>query len=239
MHDWELRFKVNVKETDKSFNIPINWHGGTSYDWDISIDWSAPVRYQGNKSSDFIGLNMSVGKHYVKISPHNWITAGWARCLGNWNAFSLWDANINRIEFSMERLPWYAFMKSENDVGDRFLESAWRGASSLISMPKWFSLPDGITSLWDNFFDSTWSDCTSLTSIPDWFNIPQGITDAGYLFLSSTWDNCTSLTSNHPAKPLMFPNFESSSYWSYCFWWTCPIEPDTPAPGSSVMIKRN
>ena len=195
MHDWELWFRVNVKDPNEPFKIAVNGYGGTSYDWDISIDWQIPVRYQGSKSKIPIQLSMSVGKHYVKITPHNWAVAGWARCLGNWWMTNYWNWYKNKLEFWLERLPWYAFMQDETEVGDYFLSYAWSLCSSLTSMPTGFNLPQGITSVGNKFLYYAWVACTSLTFMPAGFNIPQGITSVGNEFLSLTWYNCTSLTS--------------------------------------------
>ena len=195
MHDWELRFRVNVKDANEPFKIAVNWYGGTSYDRDISVDWAAPVRYQGGKSETPIQLSMPIGKHYVKITPHGLVKAGWARCL--WNQFSdnLWNDDLNKLSFSLERLPWYSFMESENNVGDWFLSLAWQSCPSLISMPNWFDLPQNITILGNWFLASTWLGCTSLTSFPEWFNLPQSIRSIWNNFLQFTWKGCSSLSS--------------------------------------------
>lgn len=240
LHDWELWFRVNVKDASEPFKIAVNGYGSASYDWDISIDWAEPVRYQGNRSTTSpIQIPMSEGKHYVKVTPHNWVTAGWARCLGNWGTTNCWNWNRDKLEFSLERLPWYAFMESERSVGDNFLKAIWFDCKTLTSTPSWFNLPQGITSVGNSFLEITWMNCDSLTSIPSGFNIPQGITSAGGQFLLATWMNCKALTSNPPAEPLNFPNLTSYNYWFNCFGGSCPITPDTPAPWSSVMVHRS
>lgn len=239
LHDWELWYRVNVKDANEPFKIAVFgfWSGG--YDWDISIDWAEPVRYHGSRSTIPISLSMSVGKHYVKITPHNWVVAGRAKCVGCEAVAYQYNTDPSKLEFWLERLPWYAFMKSETSVGDVFLHATWLGCTSLTSMPNWFSLPQGITSVGNYFLYCTWYNCGSLTSIPSWFKFPQGITSVGTDFLWRTWGGCFSLTSNYPAEPLVFPNVNWIRYANGCFWEGCPVEPDTPAPWSSVMVHRS
>lgn len=301
MNDWELWFRVNVKDASEPFKIAVNGYNGISYDWDISIDGAVPIRKTGNRSTTTISLPMSVGKHYVKVTPHNGVVAGWARCMGNGGWTNFWNNDRSKITVSLEWLPWYAFMIGEAEVGHEFLRSFRTNCASLISMPHGFNLPKGITSVKDKFLfacragcaaltiipegfnipqaltsvnnyfiSSCWYNCVSLktipdefnipqgvtsvgfgfltncrngcrllTSIPDKFNIPQGITSVGDGFLSYCRHDCRSLTSNSPAKPLRFPNVSGNNFGNSCFWWTCPIIPDTPTPGSSVMIRRS
>lgn len=333
MHDWELWFRVHVKDPNEPFKIAVNWYDSTSYDWDISVDWATPVRYQGSRSTTPIQLSMSVGKHYVKITPHSWKHVGWAMCIGNWSGTNYWNKDANKLEFWLEWIPWYAFVKSLGKYNDYFLYYAFYNSDSLTSMPNglsfpksikevnmflyntwylcdwltsipsWFTLPQTIehlgssflgsawsgctklTSIWEwftlplkakwcysSFLGWTWSDCRSLISMPNSFNLPQGITIVsdlflaytrsgctslksmpsefalpkkieknfgGFRFLKSTRNDCKNLTSGHPAKPLEFPDIKSSEYGGDCFWWSCPITPDTPTPWSSVMIRRN
>ena len=68
LHDGELWFRVNVKDANEPFKIAMNGHDGTSYDCDISIDGTEPVRYRDNKSSTPISLPMTIWKHYVNHS---------------------------------------------------------------------------------------------------------------------------------------------------------------------------
>lgn len=172
------------------------------------MDGNTPTRYKGSKSTTPIELQISVGKHYVKIVPHNWVMVGRARCIGNGSYNNYRNTDLTKLEFGLEWLPWYAFMMGEMDVGLKFLYY-------------------------------TWAKCTTITSMPAWFNLPQGITRVKFVFANFTRFNCTSLTSDSPAEPLTFPNVKSGIYASNCFWGSCPISPDAPAPWSSVMIKRN
>lgn len=193
MHDGELWFRVNVKDPNEKFKIAVNGYNGQSYDWDISVDWSPAIRKQGNKSTLPIQIHMPRWKHIVKVTPHNGVTAWWARCLGNGTSSNFWNSNQNKLEFSLEWLPWYAFMESETKVGDDFLRQTWSQCPTLVSLPNWFNLPQGVTSVDENFLYGAWEYCVFLTSIPNWFNIPQGITSVGTHFLGYTWRNCRSL----------------------------------------------
>lgn len=76
LHDWELWFRVNVKDASEPFKIAVGSASWDSYDWDVSVDWGSPVRYQWAPSETSIELPMSEGKHYVKVTPHNWVAAG-------------------------------------------------------------------------------------------------------------------------------------------------------------------
>ena len=231
LHDWELWFRVNVKDASEPFKIAVNGSGSTSYDWDISIDGAEPIRKTGNRSTASIQLSMTIGKHYVKITPHNGVAAGWAKCMGSNNHdVCHWNNDRNKLEFWLERLPWYAFMESETSVGNFFLSLAWKLCTSLTSMPNWFGFPQGITSVGARFLSSTWTLCTSLTSIPSWFNLPQGITSVDDGFLSNTWASCTSLTSipswfNIPQGLTSIRNV--ALYWT---WFNCKsLTSDLPA----------
>ena len=232
MNDWELWFRVNVKDANEPFKIAVNGMGSTSYDWDISIDGAVPIRHQGSKSTTSIQLPMAIGKHYVKVTPHNGMVAGWARCIGNGEDANHWNNDRNKLEFWLERLPWYAFMESETVVWGGLLAVAWKLCYSLTSMPAWFNLPQGITSVGDYFLSSTWTLCTSLTSIPEGFNIPQNITSVGKQFLSNTWSSCTSLTSI--PSWFKFPQGITSVGGVFLYWtwynctsltWSHPAEP--------------
>ena len=195
LHDWELWFRVNVKDASEPFKIAMSWYNGTSYDLDISVDWNAPVRYSYKRKSPPIEIPMTAGNHYVKITPHNWITAGWAKVIGNSNYANWWNNDPDKLEFWLEWLPWYAFMKSETEVGDNFLEQAWIGAKSLVSMPNIFSLPSNISTVGHSFLACTRDSCISLKSMPDTFNLPQQITSVWNEFVAYTWNDCTSLES--------------------------------------------
>ena len=241
LHDWELWFRVNVKDASEPFKIAMNGSNSAFYDWDISVDWAEPVRYYGGISDSQISLVIPKGKHYVKITPHGRLIPGWAAFMGNGEYNNLWNNDKNKLEFWLEWLPWYAFMARETKVGHSFLSKCRYGCTSLTSMPSWFNLPQGITSVESHFLEKCRSGCTSLTSMPSWFNIPQSIKNAEYFFLRMTWFNCTSLTSNSPAEPFNLPNLDNTStrFADNCFWWSCPITPDTPTPWSSVMVHRN
>lgn len=336
LHDGELWFRVNVKDASEPFKIATNGYLGTSYDWDISIDGNTPTRHRGGKSTTPIELPMTIGRHYIKITPHNWVVAGWARCMGN-SGYNNWMHNYRntdptKLEFGLERLPGYAFMETEDRIGNNFLyytwavcptitsmpawfnlpqwitsisdsflhgtwysctslnfiynwfnipqnitktgawflKNAWRGCVSLTSMPEGFNLPQGIVRISGGFLEETWEGCSSLTSMPSgfnipqwitsgntfflrstwngcsslasmpyWFNIPQGITSISHFCLITTWNDCSLLTSDFPDEPISFPNVSWTDYARNCFWGSCPITPDTPAPWSSVMVHRS
>lgn len=121
--------------------------------------------------------------------------AGWARCMGNSSYFNWWNDNPDKLEFWLEWLPWYAFMKSETEVGDNFLDQTWISAKSLVSMPNIFSLPNNISTVGNSFLACTRDSCISLKSMPDTFNLPQQITSVGNEFVAYTWNDCTSLES--------------------------------------------
>ena len=195
MNDWELWFRVNVKDANEPFKIAVNGYTGTPYDWDVSVDGNAPTRYKGSKSTTPIELQMPVGKHYVKIVPHNWVMVGRARCIGNGSYNNYRNTDPTKLEFGLEWLPWYAFMMGESDVAMRFLYYTWGKCTTITSMPAWFNLPQGITKVGNEFLSGTWQGCTSLKFIYDWFNLPQDITETEIKFLDSTWRDCTSLTS--------------------------------------------
>ena len=197
LHDWELWFRVNVKDASEPFKIAIGSTNWTSYDRDVSVDWAAPVRYHGDVSQEPLSVSLPAGKHYIKITPHGELTAGWARCMGiDEDAEELpRNSDPSKLEFWLEWLPWYAFMESEDTVGDNFLDQAWIDAKSLVSMPNVFSLPSNISTVGNSFLACTRDSCISLKSMPDTFNLPQQITSVGNEFVAYTWNDCTSLES--------------------------------------------
>ena len=195
MNDWELWFRVNVKDASEPFKIAVNGYTGASYDWDISVDGNTPTRYKGSRSTTSIELPMTIGKHYVKITPHNWVMVGWARCMGNGSYNNYRNTDPTKLEFGLERLPWYAFIYAGDNTGIKILYYAWAKCPTITSMPAWFNLPQGVTKVWPEFLSGTWQGCTSLKFIYDWFNLPQDITETDIKFLDSTWRDCTSLTS--------------------------------------------
>ena len=197
LHDWELWFRVNVKDASEPFKMAIGSTNWTSYDRDISVDWATPMRYHGDVSQESLSISLPAGKHYIKITPHGELTAGWARCIGiNEDAEELpRNSDSSKIEFWLERIPWYAFMKSEDTVGDNFLYYAFAYCTSLTSMPNWFSLPQNVTSVGDNFMLWTWSDCTEIRSIPGTFSIPEHIVSVWTDYLNFCWSSCSNLES--------------------------------------------
>lgn len=193
LHDGELWFRVNVKDASEPFKIAVNGYADTTYDWDISIDGTEPVRYYGAVSDNSINLVITAGKHYVKISPHNWITAGWARCMGNNGNGNSWNSDINKLEFGLERLPGFAFMDLNGSIGDGFLRDFWNNCHTLVAMPNEFSLPADAKTAGEEFLSYTWASCINLKTIPNGFNIPTTITSVGDNFLLRTWSWCSNL----------------------------------------------
>jgi len=107
------------------------------------------------------------------------------------------------------------------NAGNFFLNSTWRGCSSLASMPSGFNLPSGITSVGHYFLYATWRDCSSLASMPSGFNLPSGITSTGGYFLSTTWYGCSSLASMPSGFNLPSAITTVGSNFLYYTWYHC------------------
>lgn len=194
LHDWELWFVVeNKKSVQHRFKIPARWLSTDPYDWSISVDWAQPQQYSSrNQALTEINIPLTPWKHVIKITPTNWVYPWWARAMSNPNythgsTNGVWQYNFDEIAFSLEYLPWYAFMESENTVWDGFLKGLFVQAV-LTDFPKEFSLPSHIKKVWNDFLMGTFYINRNIKEPKsDNFTIPQHLEEAWNGFLRSAF----------------------------------------------------
>lgn len=191
LHDGELWFKVDTLWYPMI--LPVHWAWGTTYDWDISVDWKEPQRFQWVHGGPGISIPLKRWKHYVKITPHNWVHAWWARCLwyGDWSTTAKWGKRFT--VYNLQFLPWYAFMESETEVWDFFCQYLFRYSPNITKAPYKMSLPEWITTVWNSFLKGIFSACWDLKEIPESFKIPNQIIHVWNEFLMKAFSFTSSV----------------------------------------------
>ncbi|MDR3136978.1 MAG: hypothetical protein LBU07_06200, partial [Coriobacteriales bacterium] len=197
-------FLFTIDVSDGTFALPTAGYstGGTQnvpYDWTISVDGGAPVRYTGTGSaSGNIPLSgLTSGTHTIKIEQYGVTdkednTYTWFRAFGFGNGTQFSRGEIAEL---ISPLPEKGLCVSEGNAGNSYASYLFYQCNgALFKMGPAFTIPQSITSVGNNFCAYLFTQCNGAAfTMGAAFNLPQNVTGSvGNSFCQQMFHGCDS-----------------------------------------------